>query len=91
MKDKLVELDHLKKAEASWFTHWYMALYYSGIAFLVGIFGVIHAFIPQLFGFLPYKLAKKITDGTEKNFPGCLIEDAPKVKKQKKKKKSWRE
>ena len=49
MKDKLVELDHLKKAEASWFTHWYMALYYSGIAFLVGIFGIIHAFIPQLF------------------------------------------
>ena len=88
MKDKLVELDHLKKAEASWFKHWYMALYYSGIAFLVGIFGVIHAFIPPLFGFLPYKLAKKITDGTEKNFPGCLIEDKPvkKIRKTKKKK-----
>ena len=75
MKNKLVELDHLKKAESSWFRHFYLAVYFSGIAFLAGIFGLIHAFIPQLFGFLPYKLCKKITDGTEKNFPGCLIDD----------------
>ena len=55
-----------------------MALYYSGIAILSGLLGIIHAFIPPLFGFLPYKLAKKITDGTEKNFPGCLIDDKEK-------------
>ena len=28
MEDKLLELDHLQKAEASWFRHWYMALYF---------------------------------------------------------------
>ena len=55
--------------------HWYMALYYSGIAILSGLLGIIHAFIPPVFGFLPYKLAKKVTDGTEKNFPSCLIDD----------------
>ena len=45
---------------------------FNGIGLLMVITGIIHAFFPQLFGFLPYKLAKKITDGTEKNFPGCL-------------------
>ena len=34
----------------------------------------------QLFGF-PYKLCKKITDGTEKNFPSCLVEDKQKQKR----------
>ena len=81
MEDKLVELDHLQKAEASWFRHWYMALYFASIAIVAGLIGIVHAFIPQLFGFLPYKLCKKITDGTEKNFPGCLVEDKPKAKK----------
>ena len=49
---KIIEMDHLQKAESSWFKHWYMALYYSGIAILSGLLGIIHAFIP-LFGFLP--------------------------------------
>ena len=31
---KIIEMDHLQKAESSWFKHWYMALYYSGIAIL---------------------------------------------------------
>lgn len=75
---KIIEMNHLQKAEASWFKHWYMALYYSGISILSGLLGIIHAFIPPLFGFLPYKLAKKVTDGTEKNFPGCLIDDKEK-------------
>ena len=72
---KIIEMDHLQKAGASWFRHCYMALYYSSLAILSGIFGIIHAFIPQLFGFLPYKLAKKITDGAEKNFSACLIDE----------------
>ena len=83
MKDKLLELDHLQKAEASWFRHWYMALYFASIAIVAGLIGIIHAFIPQLFGFLPYKLCKKITDGTEKK----KVEDKPKVKKIRKTKK----
>ena len=71
----LVEWDHLKKANASWFRHWYIAMYFAGIAFLVFITGVIHAFFPPLFGFLPYRLAKEITDGTEKTFPACIVDE----------------
>tara|TARA_B100000927_G_scaffold271222_1_gene248017 strand:- start:1486 stop:1719 length:234 start_codon:yes stop_codon:yes gene_type:complete len=77
----MFEWDHLTKAGASWFRHFYMAMYYSGIAFLVGIFGVIHAIFPPAFGFLPYRLAKKITDGAEKNFPACIIDLEEKSKK----------
>lgn len=73
-ESKMLEWDHLKKAEANWFKHWYLAMYYSGIALLVAIFGIIHAFIPPLFGFLPYRLAKKITDGAETNFPACVVD-----------------
>ena len=41
------------------------AMYYSGIALLVAIFGTLHLF-PIWF---PHRLAKKITDGAETNFP----------------------
>ena len=68
---KIIEMDHLQKAESSWFKHWYMALYYSGIAILSGLLGIIHAFIPTVW-ISSYKLAKKVTDGTEKNFPVVL-------------------
>jgi hypothetical protein len=30
--------------------------------------GFIHAILPFMFGFTPYEIAKKITDGTEKYF-----------------------
>ena len=41
------------------------AMYYSGIALLVAIFGtLLHLFI-----WFPHRLAKKITDGAETNFP----------------------
>jgi hypothetical protein len=40
--------------------------------------GVIHAIFPFMFGFTPYRLAKKITDGTEKNFPACIIDEKEK-------------
>ena len=50
------------------------AMYYSGIALLVAIFGTDPPFIPPLFGFLPYRLAKKITDGAETNFPACVVD-----------------
>ena len=43
------------------------AMYYSGIALLVAIFGT-PPFIPPIW-FCPHRLAKKITDGAETNFP----------------------
>ena len=65
---KMFDFKHLQKAGATYFEHLFYAVYFSCIALLVFITGVIHAFFPFMFGFLPYKLAKKITDGTEKNF-----------------------
>ena len=38
------------------------------LALLIFFTGVIHSFIPWIFAFTPYKLAKKIVDGTEKQF-----------------------
>ena len=43
-------------------------MYFNILALLVFITGTIHAIFPFLFAFTPYKLAKKITDGTEKHF-----------------------
>jgi len=68
MQMKLFDFEHLHKAEANYFQHLVVALWFSLIALGVVITGVIHAVFPFMFGFLPYRLAKRITDGTEKNF-----------------------
>ncbi len=70
----LLEIDHLKKANANYFKHGAIAIPYSFLGLAVFIMGVVHAIFPFMFGFTPYRLAKKITDGTEKNFPACIIE-----------------
>ena len=59
---KLFDWNHLTKARTNYFFHLVSALYYSFVM------GLIHAVFPFLFGFMPYQLAKKITDGTEKYF-----------------------
>ena len=59
---------HLQKARSGYFKHLAYAMYYNCIALVVFITGTIHAFVPWVFAFTPYKLAKKITDGTERNF-----------------------
>jgi hypothetical protein len=65
---KIFDFKHLQKAGANYFQHLIVALWFSLIALLVAITGAIHAIFPFMFGFLPYRLAKRITDGTEKNF-----------------------
>ena len=65
---KLLEWDHLKKAGTTYLFHAVTALYYSFLGLLICVMGLIHAVFPFLFGFTPYQLAKKITDGTEKYF-----------------------
>ena len=65
---KLFDFKHLDKAGSSYFEHLFVALWFALIAIGVAITGVIHAIFPFMFGFLPYRLAKKITDGSEKNF-----------------------
>lgn len=72
---KLLEWDHLKKANVNYFRHCAVAITYSFLGLGVFVMGLLHAFFPFMFGFAPYKLAKKITDGTEKKFPACITED----------------
>lgn len=64
----MIEWNHLKKIKTGYFKHFYYAMYFNILALLVFITGTIHAIFPPLFAFTPYKLAKKITDGTEKHF-----------------------
>jgi len=61
-------MGHLKDAKSGYFKHLTYASYYNLLALLVFITGVIHSIFPFLFAFTPYKLAKKIVEGTEKNF-----------------------
>lgn len=65
---KLFDWNHLEKAKTNYFFHAVAALYYSFLGLLICLMGLLHAIFPFLFGFTPYKIAKKITDGTEKYF-----------------------
>lgn len=59
---------HLKKAGTNYFKHFVFANYFNLLALLVFVTGVIHSIFPFVFAFTPYRLAKKITDGTERIF-----------------------
>jgi len=59
---------HLKAVNANYFKHFFYATYFNILALLVFITGTIHSIFPFLFPYTPYKLAKKIVDGTEKHF-----------------------
>ena len=62
------DFKHFKKINSSWLKHFLYATYFNLLALLIFITGVIHSIIPWIFVFTPYKLAKKIVDGTEKQF-----------------------
>jgi hypothetical protein len=68
MKITLTDWKHLKNANTDYFTHMFVALKFVGILLLAAITGLIHAFLPFMFGFEPYHLTKKVVDGTEKAF-----------------------
>jgi len=68
VKNMLYDFEHLLKTKSNYIKHFKYAMYYNFLALMVFITGMIHAFVPFLFPYLPYELAKKITDGTEKNF-----------------------
>ena len=63
-----LDLKHLKKINSSWLKHFLYASYFNFLALLIFITGVIHSIFPWIFVFTPYTLAKKIVDGTEKQF-----------------------
>jgi ABC-type Na+ efflux pump permease subunit len=61
-------MSHLKEIKSSYLKHLVYSLYFCFLALLVVITGLIHAIFPFVFEFTPYKIAKKIVDGTEQNF-----------------------
>jgi len=65
---KYLDFKHLKHTKTSYFTHLFYATKLNILALLVFITGTIHSFIPILFPYTPYKLAKKIVDVTEEKF-----------------------
>ena len=62
------DIKHLKKIKSSWLKHFLYASYFNFLALLIFITGFIHSIFPWIFTFTPYKLAKKIVNGTEKQF-----------------------
>lgn len=62
------DLHHLQKAHSGYFKHLFIAMWFNLLGLAMVVTGIIHAFIPWLFPFTPYLLAKKITRGTEKYF-----------------------
>lgn len=61
-------MGHLKDIKSSYFKHFCYANYYNFLALLILITGIIHSIFPFVFKFTPYRLSKKIVEGTEKNF-----------------------
>ena len=62
-----LDTKHLNKVGHGYFVHLRYAMYFNIIALLVFITGTIHAFIPWVFAYTPYKLAKK-TIYTKRNY-----------------------
>ena len=63
-----IDTKHLKKVNTGYWKHFAYATYYNFLALLIFITGTIHSIFPFMFSLTPYYLAKKIVDGTERNF-----------------------
>jgi len=61
-------MGHLKDAKTTYFKHLMYASYFNLIAIGIVVTGIIHSVFPFLFKYTPYNLAKKIVDGTERQF-----------------------
>lgn len=61
-------MGHLKDVKSNYFKHLAYATYFNLIAVGIVVTGIIHSIFPFLFKFTPYRLAKKIVEGTEKHF-----------------------
>lgn len=61
-------MKHLKDINVGYFKHFFYANYFNFLAILIIVTGLIHSIFPFLFAFTPYRLAKKIVDGTERQF-----------------------
>ena len=59
---------HLYKVRSGYFRHLVYAMWFNGMALLIFLTGMVHALVPWLFPLTPYRLAQKITAGTETVF-----------------------
>ena len=64
----MIDWKHLQRAHTGYLKHLAYASYYNLLALGVLVTGIIHSIIPWLLPFTPYNLAKKIVNGTERNF-----------------------
>ncbi len=58
--DDIIDTDHLKKLNTSYWNHFRYALYFSLLSILAGVVGLIHTVLPFLFPFTPIKIIDKI-------------------------------
>ena len=66
MKESFVNFKHLDNAKSNYIKHLLYATKFNCISLLIFITGLIHSFLPFLFAYTPYKLAKYIVTETEK-------------------------
>jgi uncharacterized membrane protein len=64
----VIDFNHLTKVKSGYFRHLFIALYLVALLFAAAFTGLIHAFLPFVFPFTPYKLAKKVVKYTEEYF-----------------------
>jgi hypothetical protein len=67
MKESFVNFKHLDNAKSNYIKHLFYATKFNCISLLIFITGLIHSFLPFLFAYTPYKLAKYIVTETEKH------------------------
>ena len=67
MKESFVNFKHLDNAKSNYIKHLLYATKFNCISLLIFITGLIHSFLPFLFAYTPYKLAKYIVTETEKH------------------------
>ena len=67
MKTDNIDFKHLDKVKSSYLKHLLYATRFNFVSLLIFITGLIHSFLPFLFAYTPYKLAKYIVTETEKH------------------------
>ena len=68
MKTDNIDFKHLDKVKSSYLKHLFYATKFNCVSLLIFITGLIHSFLPFLFAYTPYKLAKYIVTEAEKQF-----------------------
>lgn len=63
-----MDFNHLREVKSGYFKHCAIAMWFNFLLLIAVITGTVHALFPFLFPYTPYKLAKRVVDGTERYF-----------------------